>query len=84
MPDDGDAGRQDAVLDRMTDAFCALDSEWRFTYLNEQGRRVIRDIYDVVSDKDLSFDEQVQYLLATGREVIGTEYATLSRNHDDE
>lgn len=39
MPDDGDAGRQDAVLDRMTDAFCALASEWRFTYLNEQGRR---------------------------------------------
>jgi hypothetical protein len=84
MPDDGDAGRQDAVLDRMTDAFCALASEWRSTYLNEQGRRVIQDIYDVVSDKDLSFDEQVQHLLATGREVIGTEYATLSRNHDDE
>jgi len=54
-------------------------------HLSERaGATVIRDIYDVVSDKDLSFDEQVQHLLATGREVIGTEYATLSRNHDDE
>ena len=29
------------LLDRMTDAFLGLDDEWRFTYLNERGRRVV-------------------------------------------
>ncbi|WP_277552768.1 sensor histidine kinase [Halobaculum limi] len=32
-----------ALLDRMTDAFFAVDSEWRFTYLNDRGREVITD-----------------------------------------
>ncbi|MFB6218979.1 MAG: PAS domain-containing sensor histidine kinase [Halobacteriaceae archaeon] len=30
-----------ALLDRMTDAFFALDREWRFTYLNERARDVL-------------------------------------------
>jgi len=30
-----------SALDRMTDAFFAVDEDWRFTYLNERGREVI-------------------------------------------
>jgi len=29
------------ILDRMTDGFFAVDEDWKFTYLNERGRRVI-------------------------------------------
>ena len=29
------------LLDRMTDAFFALDDEWRFTYLNDLGQEII-------------------------------------------
>jgi PAS domain S-box-containing protein len=29
------------ILDRMTDAFFAVDENWEFTYVNERGRRVI-------------------------------------------
>ncbi|SDF57126.1 sensor histidine kinase [Halorientalis regularis] len=36
-----DAESVEDLLDRMTDAFMGLDDEWRFTYLNEQGRRVV-------------------------------------------
>lgn len=28
--------RQEAILESITDAFCALDRQWRFTYLNSQ------------------------------------------------
>ncbi|MXR42288.1 PAS domain-containing protein [Halobaculum sp. WSA2] len=40
---DVDAVLDPALLDRMTDAFFAVDEEWRFTYLNESGREVIRE-----------------------------------------
>ncbi len=32
---------RDAILARMTDAFLALDDEWRFTYVNEQAEEVL-------------------------------------------
>ena len=32
----------EAVLGRMTDAFFALDDEWRFTYLNDRAREILR------------------------------------------
>ncbi|ELY45739.1 PAS domain S-box protein [Natronorubrum tibetense] len=31
----------DVALDRVTDAFCALDSDWRFTYVNEQAATLL-------------------------------------------
>jgi len=34
---------QRALLDRMTDAFFAVDSSWEFTYTNERGREVLCD-----------------------------------------
>jgi K+-sensing histidine kinase KdpD len=41
-------------------------------------------VYDVVSDADRTFDEQVSALLDIGRRVVGTEYASLSRVRDEE
>ena len=33
------AERQTAILESITDAFCTLDHEWRFTYLNSEAER---------------------------------------------
>ncbi|UPW00171.1 PAS domain S-box protein [Halorussus gelatinilyticus] len=45
-PDDGteydDADRWDAVVERITDAFYALDDEWRFTHLNERAEEILQ------------------------------------------
>ncbi|MDS0259721.1 ATP-binding protein [Haloarcula sp. S1CR25-12] len=38
-----DHAQRRAILGRMTDAFFAVDADWEFTYLNEQGRAVIAD-----------------------------------------
>ncbi|MBO4249105.1 GAF domain-containing protein [Halomicrobium sp. IBSBa] len=46
---------QSAILDRMTDAFFALDVEWQFTYLNERAREIVCDAADV----DRSIDDLV-------------------------
>jgi PAS domain S-box-containing protein len=45
----------------------------------ESRERVLREIYDVISDVDRSFEEQVGELMEIGRDVLGTGYATLSR-----
>ena len=167
--------QRSSILDRMTDAFLALDTDWKLTYVNERGREVIRaaagqeltidsivgadiwsllpeaadtvfydeyheamssgepvtfeaeyepldtwfevraypssdglsvyfrdvterrdqiaqlrqreevlkEMYRVVSAKDLAFDEQVDRLLAIGREVLGTDYGALSRQEGE-
>ena len=38
------------ILDRMTDAFFALNEDWEFTYANERGRRIIGRAMDVDGD----------------------------------
>jgi PAS domain S-box-containing protein len=45
----------------------------------ESRERVLRELYDVIADANRSFDEQVEALMAIGRDVLGTDYATLSR-----
>ena len=62
---------QSAILDRMTDAFFALDVEWRFTYLNERAREIVCDAADV--------DRSIEDLVGTRiwdllPEVVGTEF----------
>jgi len=38
-------------LDRMTDAFCGIDGEWRLTYLNERAREMLeRDAADLLGE----------------------------------
>lgn len=171
-----EAESADDLLNRMTDAFMGLDEDWRFTYLNEQARRVtceamgadltmaelqgrtmwdalpelrgttfeeryreamttqstvsfeaeyeplgawfevnaypsesglsvyfedvteqrqrrreletrktvLREMHDVISDQELSFEGRVEELLAIGCRELDTEYGTLSRVRDDE
>ncbi|EMA63878.1 response regulator [Halorubrum lipolyticum] len=39
-------------LDRMTDAFCALDDSWRLTYLNERAATLLdRDVGDLLGER---------------------------------
>ena len=166
-----DTAERAAILDRMTDAFFAVDTEWRFTYVNERGReilceaigeeltrdqllgrqfweelpsivdtrfdeayhramdeqepvsleayydpldtwfevraypsptglsvyfqdvterkaredelaerdRVLREVYQIIADKDRAFEEKVDELLRVGREALGTDCAALSK-----
>lgn len=49
----------------------------------ERRERVLRQVADIIADADRSFDEQVVALLELVRDVVGTEYATLSYvDHD--
>ena len=49
----------------------------------ESRERVLRDLYNVTSDVDRSFDDQVEALMDIGGTVLDTEYATLSRVEDE-
>ena len=50
----------------------------------QERERVLREMYDVISDTERSFEQQVAALLELGCTVIGTDYGTLSRIQDDE
>jgi|AntRauTorcE11897_2_1112592.scaffolds.fasta_scaffold04515_3 PAS domain S-box-containing protein len=50
----------------------------------QRRERVLRGMYDVVSDTDRSFEEQVESLLLLGREELGVDYGTLSRIEGEE
>jgi len=44
-----------AVLDRTTEAFFAVDEDWRFTFLNERGREIVREA--MPADKCAEIDD---------------------------
>lgn len=46
--------------------------------------RVLRDMHGIISDRDRSFEEQVEDLLRLGRTELNTSYGTLSRINGDE
>ncbi|MDS0299200.1 response regulator [Halogeometricum sp. S1BR25-6] len=46
--------------------------------------RVLREMYEITADPELSFDEQVRGLLALGRAQLGVGYGTLSRIRGEE
>ncbi len=50
----------------------------------EERERILRRMYDVVADGDLSFTGQVEALLELGREVLDTDYGSLSSIDGDE
>jgi len=50
----------------------------------EARERALSSAYEVITDPDRSFSEQVNDLLAVVREATGTDYATLSRVRGDE
>ena len=48
----------------------------------ERREHALRTMHDVIADRDLPFDEQVEALLELGREELGVGYGTLSRIED--
>jgi PAS domain S-box-containing protein len=50
----------------------------------EDREQVLREVYTVTADRDSTFTEQVQRLLALGRSEFGTEYGSLSEIRGDE
>jgi PAS domain S-box-containing protein len=54
--------------------------------ITEQRRRerVLREMHEIVSDRDQSFEQQVQALLELGRTELNTQYGTLSKIEGDE
>ena len=66
-----------AILDRMADAFFALDRNWEFTYLNERGREIIRS---AASDRVETEELVGRNIWQIIPEAIGTEF--YDRYHD--
>ncbi|WP_435068645.1 ATP-binding protein [Haloplanus sp. C73] len=64
--------------------FCDITERRQKRARLEAREAVLREMYDVISDQDASFEERVDDLLRIGQEVLGTEYGTLSRVRDDE
>ena len=50
----------------------------------EHRQRTLRDIYDIIADREMSFTEQVESLLELGREELDTDFGSLSRIDGDE
>jgi K+-sensing histidine kinase KdpD len=48
----------------------------------EAREAVLREMYDVIADRDTSFEDRVDALLRIGQRVLGTSHATLSRVRD--
>lgn len=46
--------------------------------------QALREAYEVVSDHETPFEQQLNELLEIGRRVVGTDYATLSRVEGDQ
>lgn len=81
---------EEEILDRMTDAFMALDDRWRFTYLNEQAREIIceasgtdrtvaelrgREIWaEIPEARDTTFHERYTEAMETQQPVAFEEY----------
>ncbi|WP_380681241.1 PAS domain-containing protein [Salinigranum sp. GCM10025319] len=75
---------RDAVLDRVSDAFFALDRDWRFTYLNDQAERLLdRSTEDLVGKSvweefpeavDTTFEEKYTEAMESQETVSFDEY----------
>ena len=50
----------------------------------EHREQVLREIHTLTADRDTSFTEKIQALLALGRDELGTDYGSLSHIDDDE
>jgi signal transduction histidine kinase/CheY-like chemotaxis protein len=64
-----------ATLDRMTDAFFALNTSWEFTYLNDEGRRVISDASGTAYATDALLGESIwDVITGLGETTFGERY----------
>ena len=50
----------------------------------EHRQHVLREVYEIIADRDRSFTDQVESLLALGREELAVEFGTLSRIEGDD
>lgn len=50
----------------------------------EERERRLRETYDIIADNDRAFEDQLEALLQTGRDVTDAEYAALGRIHEDD
>ena len=50
----------------------------------ERRERVLREMYEIIADRDRAFEEQVEDLLELGRTELDTRYGTLSRIDGDD
>jgi GAF domain-containing protein len=46
--------------------------------------RILREMYEILADRDRSFESKVEALIDLGRDALGTAYGTLSRIDGDE
>jgi PAS domain S-box-containing protein len=77
------------LLDRMTDGFCALDAEYRFTYLNEQAYAAYGETDDDPTGRviwevfpDIVGTEHESHLRAAMEEQTTQRYETYYEPHD--
>ncbi|MEW5930977.1 MAG: GAF domain-containing protein [Gemmatimonadota bacterium] len=85
-----DAQRQvTTILESITDAFFALDREWRFTYLNHGAREVVRSLLELPAESAIGlcfwdvvpqfrgtrFEAEYRRAVETGRAVHFEEFA---------
>ncbi|WP_424003009.1 ATP-binding protein [Haloarcula salina] len=59
------------ILDRMTDAFFALNEDWEFTYLNDRGRQVISDAAEIAIEGDDLLGRDIWEAIPS---AVGTEF----------
>jgi PAS domain S-box-containing protein len=78
------AERVEGILESITDAFFQLDSNWTFTYINEQALTVLRRPRQDLLGKNVweefpdavgsNFDRQYRWAVQSGKPVIFEEY----------
>lgn len=82
---------QEAVFDRMTDAVCAFDADWRFTFLNESAEELFgrsreellgTSVWETLPDTaGTEIAEQYRHAIETQEPIsVETYYETLDRH----
>ena len=56
-----------------------ITERYRQRAATERRERVLREMYEIIADRDRAFEEQVEDLLELGRTELNTQYGTLSR-----
>jgi PAS domain S-box-containing protein len=64
--------------------FREITEERQYREQLERREQVLKDLYTITADRDSTFTEQVQRLLALGRTEFGTEYGSLSKISGDD
>ena len=74
----------DGAVIALFSQFRDVTEQRRQRELLEGRERVLREMYELISAREKSFTEQVEALLALGRDVLGVDYGILSEVRGDE